>query len=199
MGRITIVQAADPYMEKEAACTKRRAEDMGYDYLFYPLSPSTDTERNSSKFIPCKFKPGIILDALDRIPGGILVYLDADVALVKPLEIGPFDLAYCLRPEDEIDQNRGQPDVGTVNTGILFFSKNAIPFVEKWLSDCTTETTEQRSFNRLIGGPLPPAIDVQILPRKYYHAYIPTSEAHLVHYKGGNAHQIHQFCEDCDA
>src|SRR5262245_33434870 len=138
MGRVIIVQGADRESHRETVCTERRARSLGYEYRRYHLGHNTtpdgrewdlkpgDLEKHAG-FIPCHFKPQIIMDALLKTkPGDYVVYLDTDVALKRDLvlaEAMPSGTVGCsLRPLSERDTSR---EVGQINTGILIFRSPA--------------------------------------------------------------------------
>ena len=219
MGRITICQAADDLYAKEMACTRRRAHGMGYEHFCKELRGTLPSDFKRSPFLRCTFKPKVIKEALLSLLFAkrprTLVYLDADVALAKPLEIEDqfnFDVGVVLRPSDEIADNAHHPEVGLINTGVLLFNVGALPFLDLWIEVTGDDKYEQQTFNELLVGNLGEAPDrvigilpvgqhkirTRIFPRAY-HAYAPSPDAYLVHFKGGYGDKIHQFCgKECD-
>lgn len=195
MGGITVVQGFTPDLRRHADCTQRRAYEMGYEYRGFELGLDDDLKKTNG-FIPCHFKPDIIFQTLAETEN-IVVYLDVDVALVKPLEIEDLDfkVGAARRPLDEIAVNLDRPEVGTVNTGILFFRPAGLGFVGAWRQSCFQfpEKPEQEMYNRLIHEL--DCIDVTLFDQSIYHAYVPSPEARLVHFKPGGFEKIHQYCK----
>ena len=206
MDRIVIVQAGNAKHAKELRCTKKRCDKFGYEHSSYNLgglgfgtnffTAPEDLERHRG-FISCRFKPKMLrVESQIWDKQTILVYLDADVALVQSLG----DLSFLhgpgavLRPLDETEREAHQPDVGRINTGILFFRCDAKSkrFIDAWDIRSRQRPTEQRAFNELA---LEQPEEVTFLPRHEYHAYEPTGKAKLVHYKGGQAERVHDHCE----
>lgn len=213
MDRITILQAGDDKVKTELACTAKRAAAYDYEIAHFDLTklgPQYEGDLISKNgFIPCKFKPYVILRTLEMALD-LVVYLDADVALVYPIDDlrGDYDLGVTIRSKGEIDTHTHVPDVGKVNTGVLMFYPTAIPFVTAWLETTKKTSTEQRALNEMLD------LDCKIGTIKVQknglrvmqfdsQEYNNTSEgliinslnkAKLVHFKGGEYKRIHSFC-----
>lgn len=197
MERVVFITAGDKEFYQEAWCIGKRAKELGYEWEHLELKDSDDLAKNSTGFIPCKFKPALIQSICERLEDGLYVYVDCDVALIKELDDDvheEYDFGVVLRPSDEISREKHQPDVGRFNTGVLFFRSSALHIVTPWLDAAQKRTTEQRALNELIANHNP--VGLKIFPNTKYNSYSLEPDTSLLHCKSERA-RIHEYCNGC--
>jgi len=143
-----------------AANMLRSVMDCGYNGSVYALSedPMTRYEGNHSYFVPCFFKPQIILRALNEFPDDVL-WLDSDCLMRARVDeiLDDCDVAVTLRRFDLSKGLRSLYD-GYLNAGVMAFRNNnsVRDFINLWIAEFGKENdgqnSDQMGLNRLLIG-----------------------------------------------
>ncbi len=144
-----------------AANMLRSVMDRGYKASAYalPEDPMTRYEGNHSYFVPCFFKPQIILRALNEFPGEDVLWLDSDCLMRARVDemLDGCDVAVTLRRFDLSKGLRSLYD-GYLNAGVMAFRNNGAvrDFIALWVAEFGKENdgqnSDQMGLNRLLIG-----------------------------------------------
>lgn len=146
-------------------------------------------------------KPTIIKQQLvSCLANDILVYLDADAVIVRPLPDLPaeFDFGITLRPEGVQSDHQHFKYRGVCNAGVLFFRPTEITFefLDRWDVLMRGLGDDQWALNELIGQPTigigagPCESRLLALPGNLFNCSTYADDAYVHHFKGKDRQQF---------
>lgn len=116
-----------------------RASEYGYEFLVYDLGGlergyKINDPRCASRFRKVKsaMKPELILHALENTVESMVVWIDGDATLIRPIDEvddGSFDVAVTVRPKCS------QKKTHYINAGVIFVKNNTKgrTFIKAWV------------------------------------------------------------------
>lgn len=128
-----------PYDRTIKLCQKK-CEEYGYKFKVYDLGglgfgiPYSDPRLAARNFITrCAMKPNLIRETLKETNESLLVWIDGDATLIRPIDElekdDSFDVGVTVRPR----QNPRKTNY--INAGVMFFKNNskAKTFLDAWI------------------------------------------------------------------